>query len=54
MPNFIEITLWHGCSPVNMLQNFRALSLATPLGGFLFNILNLFPKLIDFNKFTCT
>ena len=21
--NFIEITLWHGCSPVNLLHNFR-------------------------------
>ena len=21
--NFIEITLWHGCSPVNLLNNFR-------------------------------
>ena len=22
--NFIEITLWHGCSPVNLLHIFRA------------------------------
>ena len=21
--NFIEITLWHGCSPVNLLHIFR-------------------------------
>ena len=24
MPNFIEITLWHGCSPVYLLHVFRA------------------------------
>ena len=25
--NFIEITLWHGCSPVNLLHIFRAVFL---------------------------
>ena len=23
--HFIEVTLWHGCSPVNLLHNFRTL-----------------------------
>ena len=30
--NFIEITLQHGCSPLNLLHIFRALFLRTPLG----------------------
>ena len=29
--NFIEITLQHGCSPVNLLHIFRTPFLATPL-----------------------
>ena len=28
--NFIEITLRHGCSPVNLLHIFRALSMVNP------------------------
>ena len=31
--NVVEITLRHGCSPVNMLRIFRTLFLGTPLGG---------------------
>ena len=31
--NFIEIALWHGCSPVNCVHIFRTLFLKTPLGG---------------------
>ena len=31
--NFIEITLWHGCSPVNLLHISEHLLLRTPLGG---------------------
>ena len=31
--NFMEITLRHGCSPVNLLHIFRALLLRTPLNG---------------------
>ena len=32
--NFIEITLWHGCSTVNLLHIFRTPSLRTPLDGY--------------------
>ena len=31
--NFIEITLWHGCSLVGLLDIFRTLSLEKPLDG---------------------
>ena len=31
--NFIEIALWHGCSPVNLLHIFRTPFLRTPLDG---------------------
>ena len=31
--NFIEITLRHGCSPVNFLHIFSTLFLGTPLSG---------------------
>ena len=31
--NFIEITLRHGCSPVNLLRIFRNFFLKTPLDG---------------------
>ena len=31
--NFIEIALWHECSPVNLLHIFRTLFLRTPLDG---------------------
>ena len=31
--NFIEITLWHGCSPVNLLLIFKTSFLITPLEG---------------------
>ena len=31
--NFIEIALWHGCSPANLLDIFGAPFLGTPLGG---------------------
>ena len=32
--NFIEITLRHGCSPVNLLHIFKTLFLRTPPSGF--------------------
>ena len=31
--NFIEIALWYGCSPLTLLQIFRAPFLRTPLDG---------------------
>ena len=31
--NFIEITLRHGCSPVNLLHIFRAAFLSIPMEG---------------------
>ena len=31
--NFIEITLWHECLPVNLLHIFRTSFLRTPLDG---------------------
>ena len=33
--NFIEITLWHGCSPVNLQHIFRALLLKNISGWLL-------------------
>ena len=33
--NFIEITLWHGCSPVNLLHIFRTLFSRNTSGGLL-------------------
>ena len=33
--NFIEITLWHGCSPVNLLHIFRTTSYKNSSGGLL-------------------
>ena len=33
--NFIEITLWHGRSPVNLLHIFRTLFLKNTSGGLL-------------------
>ena len=35
--NFIEITLWHGCSPVNLLHIFRTPFSRTPLDGCFWN-----------------
>ena len=35
--NFIEITLRHGCSPVNLLHTFRTPFLGTPMGGCFLN-----------------
>ena len=32
--NFIEITLWHRCSPVNVLHIFRTPFLGTTLKGY--------------------
>ena len=32
---FIQIALWHGCSPVNLLHIFRTSFPRTPLGGWL-------------------
>ena len=36
--NFIEITLWHGCSPVNLLHIFRTPFLKNTSGGLLLNL----------------
>ena len=36
--NFIEITLWHGCSPVNLLHIFRTLFPENTSGRLLLNI----------------
>ena len=36
--NFIEITLWHGCSPVNLLHIFRTPFLKSTSGWLLLNI----------------
>ena len=35
--NFIEIALWHGCSPVNLLHVFRTLLPNSTSGGLLLN-----------------
>ena len=43
--NFIEITLWHGCSPVNLLHIFRTLYLKSTSGRlFLWFALTMLPK----------
>ena len=36
--NFIEIALWHGCSPVNLLHIFRTPFLKNSSGGLLLNV----------------
>ena len=36
---FIEITLWHGCSPVNLLRIFRTPFLENISGRLLLNVL---------------
>ena len=36
-PNFIEIALQHGCSPVNFLQIFRTFFCNNTSGGLLLN-----------------
>ena len=36
--NFIEITIWHGCSPVNLLHIFRTPFLKNTSDGLLLNI----------------
>ena len=36
--NFIEITLWHGCSPVNLLHFFRTLFTKNTSGWLLLSI----------------
>ena len=38
---FIEITLQHGCSPVNLLHIFRTIFPKNASGGLLLNILHL-------------
>ena len=48
--NFIEITLWHGCSPLNLLHILRAIFLRTALKGCFFIYNNT--KVICSN--TCT
>ena len=39
--NVIEITLRHGCSPVNLLHIFRNLFLRAPLDGWFCNLFSL-------------
>ena len=39
--NFIEITLRHGCSPVNFLHNFRTPFLKKSSGGLVLTVLSL-------------
>ena len=39
--NFIEITLWHGCSPVNLQHIFRTSFPKNTSGGLLLNLLSL-------------
>ena len=36
--NFIEITLWHECSPVNLLHIFRTPFPKDTCGGLLLNV----------------
>ena len=36
--NFIKITLWHGCSPVNLLRVFKTPFLKNKSGGRLLKI----------------
>ena len=42
--NFIKITLWHGCSIVNLLHIFRTPFLTNTSGWLLLSILELNPK----------
>ena len=37
--NFIEITLWHGCSPVNFLHIFRTPFPKSNFGGLVLQLL---------------
>ena len=47
--NFIEITLWHGCSPLKMLLLFsERLFLRTPLEGCLWKKKNCWENLLNF------
>ena len=40
-----EITLWHGCSPVNLLHICRTPFIGTPLGGcFWIKLIKIFEK----------
>ena len=49
--NFIEITLRHGCSPINLQHIFRTLFLKTPLDGY-FSSFTLFQHFLgNFFKF---
>ena len=38
--NFIEITLWHECSPVNLLRIFRTPFSKNTYGGMLLSIID--------------
>ena len=51
--SFIEITLWHGCSPVNLLHIFRTPFLGTPREGWFCTSADIVqtPLLVTFNKF---
>ena len=39
--NFIDIPLWHGYSPVNLLHIFRTLFIRTPLDGCLWPFISV-------------
>ena len=43
--NFIELALWYGCSPVNLLHIFRTPYPKTTSGGLLLFVLNLLQRL---------
>ena len=43
--NFIELALWYGCSPVNLLHIFRTPFPKTTSGGLLLFVLNLLQRL---------
>ena len=45
--SFIEILLWHGCSPVNLLHIFRTLFTKNTSGRLLFENLNRFCETIQ-------
>ena len=49
--NFIKITLWHGCSPVNLLHIFRTPLLKNTSGGLLLDLPSFLISQASKNKF---
>ena len=39
---FIEIALWNGCSPINLLHIFRTLFLKNTFGGLLLDVVDVY------------